>query len=300
MLNRRQPIRIAARSTDLAQCHARWVAQRLAELGRGSVLVEIATAGDPSSSGTWRGVGVFVTSVQAAVREGRADVAVRQFEELPATPADGLEVAAVPTRAAAHDVLLLKPGAYDPARAPLPLREGARIGTGAAHRASQLRALRPDLRVTAVGGEPVTRVAALRAGAEVVDGLVLAAIVVDRLGLDTAGLVRVDLEPAVLLPAPGQGALALEIRRGDPLAELLADLHDVGGFPAIAAERGLLALLESGRQPELAAYAVRSAGDHVLLEAALAGTRVRARAGSSDEAALRAYADLRRGWTQTP
>jgi hydroxymethylbilane synthase len=296
-VRRRSPIRIAARSTELAQRHARWVAERVAELGRDSVLVEIATAGDPSASGTWRGVGVYVTSVQAAVREGRADVAVRQFEELPATPADGLEVAAVPTRSAPHDVLLLRPGVFDPARTPLPLAADARIGTGAAHRASQLRALRPDLRVTAVGGEPITRVEALRAGEEVVDGLVLAAIVVDRLGIDIDGLVRVDLEPTVLLPAPGQGALALEIRRGDPLGELLGELHDVGGFPAIAAERGLLALLDGGRQPQLAAYAVRTAGGLLVLEATLAGTRVRARAGSSDEAAMRAYADLRRSWT---
>jgi hydroxymethylbilane synthase len=295
-LRRRSPIRIAARSTELAQRHARWVAERVAELGRESVLVEIATAGDPSASGTWRGVGVYVTSVQAAVREGRADVAVRQFEELPATPADGLEVAAVPTRSPAHDVLLLRPSVFDPARAPLPMVEGARIGTGAAHRASQLRTLRPDLRVTAVGGEPITRVAALRAGEEVVDGLVLAAIVVDRLALDIDGLVRVDLEPTVLLPAPGQGALALEIRRGDPLGELLGELHDVGGFPAIAAERSLLGLLDGGRQPQLAAYAIRAAGGHLVLEAALAGIRVRARAGSSDEAAMLAYADLRRSW----
>ena len=296
-MNRRSPIRIAARSTELAQRHARWVADRIAALGRTCVLVEIATAGDPNASGTWRGVGVYVTSVQSAVREGRADVAVRQFEELPATPADGLEVAAVPTRAAAHDVLLLRPGAFDPARAALPVAEGARIGTGAAHRASQLRTLRPDLRVTAVGGEPVTRVAALRAGEEVVDGLVLAALAVDRLNLDTDGLVRFDLEPAVLLPAPGQGALALEIRRGDPLGQLLAELHDVGGFPAIAAERALLALLDAGRQPELAAYAIRPAGGQVVLEAALAGMRVKARAGSSDEAAMRAYGELRRAWT---
>jgi hydroxymethylbilane synthase len=297
-LNPRSPIRIAARATPLAQRHAAWVAQRLAELGRGSVLVEIATAGDPSSSGTWRGVGVFVTSVQAAVRDGRADLAVRQFEELPAAPADGLEVAAVPTRAAAHDVLLLRPSAYDPGQGRLPVAEGARIGAGAAHRSSQLRALRPDLRVTAVGGEAVTRVAALRTGEEVVDGLVLAALVLERLDVDLTGLQRVDLDPAVLLPAPGQGALALEIRRGDPLGELVGLLHDGRGFPAIAAERGLLALLEAGLQPELAAYASRTANGQVVLEAALGGTRVRVRAGSSDDAAMGAYADLRRGWAR--
>jgi hydroxymethylbilane synthase len=299
-LNPRSPIRIAARATPLAQRHAAWVAQRLTELGRACVLVEIATAGDPSSSGTWRGAGVFVTSVQAAVREGRADLAVCKFEEVPAAPADGLEVAAVPIRAAAHDVLLLRPAAFDPAQERLPVAEGARIGAGAAHRSSQLRALRPDLRVTAVGGEAVTRVAALRAGQEVVEGLVLAAIVLERLNVDLTGLRRVDLDPAVLLPAPGQGALALEIRRGDPLGDLVGRLHDVRGFPAIAAERGLLALLEAGLQPELAAYASRSANGQVLLDAALGGNRVRVRAGSSEDAAMSAYADLRHGWVRKP
>jgi len=290
----RRPIRIAARSTELAQSHARWVAERLAELGRTSVLVEIAAVGDPTTTGTWRGAGVVVTSVQAAVRDGRADLAVRQFEELPATPADGLEVAAVPKRAAAHDVLLLQPEAVDDEVGRIPALHGARIAANALHRTTQLRALRPDLRLPAAHGDPAARIAALRAREHAIDGLIVAAVDLERLQLDVEGLRRVDLEPDLLLPAPGQGALALEIREGDPLAELLAELHDERGFAAVAAERGLLALLTAARQAELAAHAVRGEGGQVVLDAWLDGTRVRVRAWGGDDAALAAHAELLR------
>jgi hydroxymethylbilane synthase len=96
-------------------------------------------------------------------------------------------------------------------------------------RVAQLRALRPDLRPADIRGNVPTRVAKLRAGDY--DGLMLAAAGLDRLGLDLAGLQRVDLDPAVFLPAPAQGALALEIRRGDPLGDALTDLHDVPASP---------------------------------------------------------------------
>lgn len=293
-MNARRPIRIAARSTDLARGHARWVAERLAELGRTSVLVEIAAMGDPNASGTWRGAGVVVTSVQAAVRDGRADLAVRQFEELPATPADGLQVAAVPTRAAAHDVLLLRAAAYDAHAERLPAVPGARIAANAAHRVSQLQALRPDLQIVTARGDPATRVAALRVFDGGVDGLLVAAIELERLHLDLEGLYRIDLDPSLLVPAPGQGALALEIRHGDPLGDLLAELHDERDFSGIAAERALLALLRAGRQTELAAYAVRLNGGAVVLDAWLDGIRARVRASSSEDAAMQAYAELLR------
>jgi len=291
-VTRRHPIRIAARSNELARRQARWVAQRLTDLGRACTLVEVATMGDPDASGTWRGAGVLLTSPQAAVREDRADLAVRPFDELPATPADGLQLAAVPARAAAHDVLLLRPAAFDPAYGPLPAAAGARIGVNAPHRTSQLRALRPDLRMAAVHGDTATRVAALRAAGATLDGVLVSAVAVDGLDLDLEELQRVDLDPHAVVSAPGQGALALEIRRGDRLAELLQELHDERTFQAVAAERALLALLPAARQPELAAYAVRWPDGFLTLDAWFDGMRAHVRAGSSEDAAMRAYADL--------
>ena len=292
----RTTVRIATRASELALWQARWVASLLAAEGHASELVEITTVGDASSAPLRElGVGIFVKGVQDAVREGQADLAVHSFKDLPAAPAAGLEVAAVPPRAAAHDVLLLRPQAFDAANGALPAAAGARIGTGAVRRVAQLAALRPDLQPADIRGNVPTRVAKLRAGD--FDGLMLAAAGLDRLGLDLAGLHRVDLDPAVFLPAPAQGALALEIRRGDPLGDALTDLHDVPGFPTVAAERGLLALLDAGCQLALGAHAMRAGGD-VVLDAWFEGARAQGRHTSGEGAALFAFEGLNHGRRQ--
>jgi hydroxymethylbilane synthase len=288
----RSTIRIATRASALALWQARWVATRLAGAGHASELVEVTTTGDASSAPLRElGVGIFVKGVQEAVREGRADLAVHSFKDLPAAPADGLEIAAVPPRAAAHDVLLLRPSSVDAAQGALPVAEGARIGTGAVRRVAQLAALRPDLRPAEVRGNVPTRVAKLRAGDY--DGLMLAAAGLDRLELDLSGLHRVDLDPAVFLPAPAQGALALEIRRGDPLGDALTDLHDVPGYPPVAAERGLLGLLDAGCQLALGAHA-RRVGPEIVLDAWFEGRRVQGRHPTGEGAAMFAFDDLGR------
>jgi len=287
------PVRIATRASELALWQARWVAARLAELGHASELVEVTTVGDASAAPVRElGVGVFVKGVQDAVRDGRADLAVHSFKDLPAAPMPGLEVAAVPPRAATHDVLLLRPEAYDHAGGPLPATAGARVGTGAVRRIAQLAALRPDLRPAEIRGNVPTRVARLRAGA--FDGIMVAAAGLDRLGLDLDGLVRVDLDPVVFLPAPAQGALALEIRRGDALGDLLTDLHDVRGFAPVAAERGLLALLDAGCQLALGAHARRADDGAIVLDAWFDGRRATARHALPEAAALHAYDALGR------
>lgn len=287
-------VRIATRASDLALWQARWVAGRLERLGHRVELVEVTTVGDASTAPLAElGVGVFVKGVQEAVREGRADLAVHSFKDLPAAPADGLELAAVPERAAAHDVLLLRPAAHDPAAGPLGAAAGTRIGTGAVRRTAQLAAVRPDLRAVALRGNVPTRVARLRAG-DAFDGLLLAAAGLDRLGLDLAGLVRIDLDPTAWLPAPAQGALALEVRRGDPLGDALTDLHDVRGFGPIAAERGLLTLLDAGCQLALGAHAVREAGGAIVLDAWFEGVRVHARHALAEGAAMLAHEALGR------
>jgi hydroxymethylbilane synthase len=289
-----RPIRIATRASDLALWQARWVAARLAELGHDSELVEVVTVGDRSTAPVRElGVGVFVKAVQEAVREGHADLAVHSFKDLPSAPAEGLEVAAVPVRAAAHDVLLLRPAAFDADAGPLPAAPGARIGTGAVRRVAQLGVLRPDLVAAEVRGNVPTRVEKLRVG-DAYDGLVLAAAGLDRLGLDLGDLRRTDLDPGSFLPAPAQGALALEIRRGDPLGDLLTDVHDVRGYPMVAAERGLMAMLDAGCQLALGAHATRAADGQVALDAWFEGVRAGGRHGSAEGAAALAFEALGR------
>lgn len=293
-------VRIATRASDLALWQARWVAERLRALGVDPRLVEVTTAGDASTAPVAElGIGVFVKAVQEAVLDGRADLAVHSFKDLPAAPAGGLELAAVPERAAAHDVLLLRPPAHDPDGGILRAAAGARIGTGAVRRVAQLAALRPDLPPVPLRGNVPTRVARLRAG-DAFDGLLLAAAGLDRLGLDLTGLVRVDLDPVAWLPAPAQGALALEIRRGDPLGDVLTDVHDVRGFAPIAAERGLLALLDAGCQLALGAHAVREPGGAVVLEAWFEGRRTRGRHPSPEGAAQLAFEGLDRPRSERP
>lgn len=298
-MNRPERVRIATRASDLALWQARWVAARLEGLGLATELVEVVTAGDRSAAPLRElGVGVFVKAVQEAVREGRADLAVHSFKDLPSAPADGLEVAAVPTRAAVHDVLLVRPEAHDPDGGLLPLAAGARVGTGAVRRQAQLRALRPDVVAEGLRGNVPTRVAAAVEGAardgRPLDAVLLAAAGLDRLGLDPSGLVRVDLDPTAFLPAPAQGALALEIRRGDALGDALTDLHDVAGFPAVAAERGLMAVLDAGCQLALGAHARREGDGAVALAAWYEGARVDVRHRLAEGAALLAFEALGR------
>jgi hydroxymethylbilane synthase len=298
-MTRPTTIRIATRASDLALWQAHWVAARLERLGHATELVLVRTDGDQSSAPIAQlGVGVFVTAVQSAVRDGRADLAVHSYKDLPAAPAAGLEVAAVPERAAVHDVLLVHPDAHDPGAGTLPLAAGARVGTGAARRQAQLRALRPDLVPVGLRGNVPTRAAAARSGTSregaPLEAVVLAAAGLDRLALDLDGLVRVDLDPDVFLPAPAQGALALEIRRGDPLGDVLTDLHDVRGYPQVAAERGLMGVLDAGCQLALGAYARRAADGDVALAAWYEGARVDVCHRAAEGAALLAFEALGR------
>ncbi len=246
-------VRIATRASALARWQAEYVQARLAALGVASSLVPIETDADRSSAPIAElGVGVFTKAIQEAVLSGRADVAVHSFKDLPSAFVPGLELAAVPPRAASHDVLLIRSG-FDADAGTIPLALGARVGTGAARRQAQLTHVRPDLEVAPLRGNVPTRIAKLRAGEH--DAIVLAAAGLERLALDVGGLERVDLDTDVMVPAPAQGALALEIRRGDELGDVLTDLHDVAGYPRVAAERGLMTMLAAGCQLALGAHA---------------------------------------------
>jgi len=290
-------VRIATRKSDLALWQASWVRDKLAALGVRSAFVLIETQGDRTQgAGTpfhlMSGQGFFTKAVQDAVVEGRADLAVHSHKDLPSAGVAGLEIAAVTEREDPRDVLLVRPDTFDASAAPLPLRQRTRVGTSAARRQAQLKHLRPDLGVAELRGNVPTRVQKLRDGHY--DAVVLAAAGLARLGLDLAGLEVVPLEPHLFVPAPAQGVLALEVRRGDyQLASLLTDLHDVEAYKAVAAERGLMGMLQGGCQLALGAHATLKGGQ-VELTAWYEGRRVTVSHPSSEGAAYLAYEALGR------
>ncbi len=285
-------VRIATRASDLARWQAHYVAARLEALNLRSELVLVETSGDRSDAPIPQlGVGVFTKAVQDALLRGDADVAVHSYKDLPSLGVPSLELAAVPPRGPSHEVLLLHPDRHDPEAGPLPLARGATVGTSAVRRQALLNALRPDLRPLPLRGNVPRRVERLRS--RDLDAIVVAAAGLDRLLLELDGLIRVDLDPEVFVPAPAQGALALEVRRGDPLADRITDLHDVPGFPPVAAERGLLGQLQAGCQLALGAHAWRD-GATLAMVAWFEGQSVRLRHPEPEGLAMLAFEALGR------
>jgi len=275
-------LRLATRGSALAWTQSGLVADALRALGHEVELVRITTHGDVSDAplASLGGAGVFVGAVRAAVSAGDADLAVHSFKDLPTAPAEGLVLAAVPAREDVADALCARDGlALDQ------LPAGARVGTGSPRRAAQLLARRSDLEVLAIRGNVETRLR--RAGTDL-DAVVLAAAGLNRLGL--GGAITERLSPDAFLPAPAQGALAVECRSDAP-AQLRAALASLDHTPtrlAALAEREVLARLEAGCAAPVAAYATVGDGRLRLTASvvALDGSRqVRASGeGAADEA----------------
>ena len=223
-------------------------------------LVVVDTTGDRRTDApVWEigGQGVFVKEVQAAVLEGRADAAVHSAKDLPSQPAEGLTIAAVAPRADPRDVLVgarLKD-----------LEPGAPIATGSVRRRAQLAWLRPDLTFLSLRGNIATRLGRIPPGGAVV----MAAAALDRLGLQP-DVVDV-LEPSVMLPQVGQGAIAVECRTGDAATlERLGPAGDGPASTALAAERGFLARLGGSCDLPVGAYATLLADGHLHVDGLLA------------------------------
>ncbi|HEY8602369.1 MAG TPA: hydroxymethylbilane synthase [Thermomicrobiales bacterium] len=206
--------------------------------------------------------GLFVAEIEAALRDRRIDLAVHSAKDLPSTLPTDMTVAAWTTRADPRDVLVSRVGPL----ADLP--HGARIGTSSPRRACQLRALRPDLLISDIRGNVDTRLRKLAEGNY--DAIVLAAAGLDRLGLST--VITAPFEPNEMLPAVGQGVLAIETRADDPfMAQLLAPLADPATTQAVRAERAFLAAVEGGCSAAVAAYAVALDGGGLSLSGLIGG-----------------------------
>jgi hydroxymethylbilane synthase len=255
------PLRLGTRGSVLARTQSQAVADAItAATGTPVELVHIVTEGDRSSEAIARlgGTGVFVAAIRRALLEGSVDLAVHSYKDLPTAAEAGLIIAAVPGRADPRDALVARDG--------LTLGElppGSRIGTGAPRRVAQLRALGLGLDVVPIRGNVDTRLARVAGqGGENAD---LDAVVLARAGLARLG--RLDaitetLDPLQVLPAPAQGALAVECRTSDARTrELLGRLEDSSARACVVAERSTLAALEAGCSAPVAAYAEVAEGE---------------------------------------
>ena len=183
--------------------------------------------------------------MQAALIDNRVDLAVHSLKDLPTTPVARLTIGAIAQRADPTDALITKAASL----AALP--RGARIGTGSLRRKAQLLAIRDDLEILGIRGNVDTRLKKLDAGQY--EAIVLATAGLTRLGLE--GRITETLSAPRMLPAPGQGALALECRSNDgPTLEVLGQLHDAAAAAGVEAERVLLAFLEGGCSAPIAAW----------------------------------------------
>ncbi|WP_374454633.1 hydroxymethylbilane synthase [Nocardioides sp.] len=250
------PLRLGTRASALATTQSGHVAEMIRErLGREVELVEVSTEGDRSAAplASLGGTGVFVSALRDALLDGRVDVAVHSLKDIPTTPAEGIALAAVPTREDPRDVVVARDGLT---LGELPV--GSRLGTGSPRRVSQLAALGLGLELQGIRGNVDTRIRKVREGE--VDAIVLARAGLSRLGrLDEVTEV---LDPIQMLPAPGQGALAIECRSDDAeLVAALAQLDDTATRAAVTAERAVLAALEAGCSAPLGALAEVVEGD---------------------------------------
>ena len=256
-------------------------------------IITVRTSGDAASEAPLQslGRGIFVKEIERGLLEGTLDMAVHSLKDMPTNLPEALIIGAVCTRLDARDVLVNRWGC---SLEELP--SGARIGTSSPRRAAQLKSLRPDVKVLPIRGNVDTRLRKAR-GADY-DGAVLAAAGLIRMGLDSE--VAQYLSPEDFVPAPGQGALAVEVRRDDHwLMELLAAIDDATTKRAVTAERAFLEILGGGCQVPVGAYA-RSDGDTLELTAFLSSpdgsevykTKARGRAGNPHEVALDAYQRL--------
>ncbi|WP_433387956.1 hydroxymethylbilane synthase [Micromonospora sp. KLBMP9576] len=251
------PLRLGTRGSKLAMAQSGHVAEALtAATGRPVELVEVVTAGDRSSAPVHRlGVGVFVSALRDALTAGTIDFAVHSYKDLPTAPAPGLHVAAVPVRQDPRDALVARDG-----RTLTELPAGATVGTGALRRIAQLHALGMQLEVTPIRGNVDSRLARVLGPEADLDAVVLARAGLARIG--RADVITETLDPMLMLPAPAQGALAVECRADDlDLVELLAVLDHAPSHAAVTAERALLATLEAGCSAPVAAYAVIAEGE---------------------------------------
>jgi hydroxymethylbilane synthase len=247
---------IGSRGSALALSQTGWVRdQIISRMPAGSAALPpikvIRTSADKDTKTSIRAgsnVGVFVRELEEALLAGEIDLAIHSMKDLPGRIRDGLEIAAIPVREDARDALVTTTKATCIRELP----PAAIVGTGSVRRQAQLLGMRPDLRVLDTRGNVDTRLRKLEGGGY--DALILACAGLNRLGLQSR--ISAKLEPSEMLSAPGQGALALEMRKGDKRAAFIkAAIHDRTAAIEVTAERAFLRRAGGGCNSPVAAYA---------------------------------------------
>ncbi len=245
-------LKLGTRGSKLARWQAEWVKAELARHGTAAELVIITTQGDADVDRPLHqleGKGFFTKEIEDALLDGRIDAAVHSLKDLPTKLPPGLALGAVPQRADPAEVLVTR---FADIVSIAGLGPGIRIGTSSLRRMAQIRYLRPDLEVVPLRGNVPTRVQNVKDGRDGLDAALLAAAGLERLEL--GGQIAARLDPLEVMPAPGQGALGLEVRSDDGRARAaLAPLEHAASARQVVAERSVLAALEGGCQAPVAA-----------------------------------------------
>ena len=283
--------RIGTRGSKLALWQARHVADALksAYPELEAEICVIRTTGDKAFDAPLSkigGKGLFTKELEAALAEGRVDCCVHSMKDVPTDLPEGLAIAATLARADARDCLVASAGATLAT-----LAAGARVGTGSLRRRAQLRSIRPDLEYCELRGNIDTRIGKVECGE--LDAAVLAVAGIERMGW--TGHIAEYIDPLVLVPAPAQGAIGIEVRDDDERTRAYCDaLNDCETFACVSAERHVMRMLEGGCQVPIGAWARFEEGEIVLdalVCSAHASHVLRAHA-SGDDAAQRAVDEL--------
>jgi hydroxymethylbilane synthase len=257
---------IGSRGSALALAQTEWIRNRILDrFPDAEVSVKIIkTSADKDPTASIRSgsaIGVFVREIEQALLNREIDLAVHSMKDLPTQMPDGLKIAAVPEREDAHDAMI-----SEKAKNLFGLPPNSRIGTGSVRRQSQILALRPDLKVADVRGNIDTRLNKLESGSY--DALILACAGLNRLGLQNKITDILDFKD--MLPAPGQGALAIQIRKDDWRVEpFAAALNHGPSYAAVFSERAFLHQMGGGCNVPVAAYA-RKMNNSILIEGMVA------------------------------
>lgn len=252
-------LRVGTRGSDLALRQTRWVCDLVRAVHTGMEFEEVVikTHGDIATGQPLDAdfpVGGFVSAIEQALLDGGIDFAVHSYKDLPTAETPGLMIAAVPTREVPHDVLVTR----DPVDLSN-LPRGMTLGTSSPRRAAQFRRL-ADVRIVPIRGNVPSRIAQVGRGG--LDGVVLAAVGLKRLGLHPPNVI--DLPVDRFLPAPAQGALAVQVRDGDATNALLLSIEDEPSRRRVEAERSFLRHLQAGCLTPVGALATASAGTITL------------------------------------
>jgi hydroxymethylbilane synthase len=277
MTSASQKLRLGTRNSALARWQAEWVAAELQKRGVEVELIPIITQGDVKTGplGQIGGQGLFTKELQRALLDERIDLAVHSCKDLPTDPVEGLTIAVVPERESTHDVLV-----STVAQNIESLPTSARIGTGSLRRKAQLLHLRPDFVVEDIRGNVETRLRKLDEGQ--FDAIILAEAGLKRLGF--AARISAVIPWQTMLPAIGQGALAIETRANDEnVCRVLAPLDQAASHQAVLAERTLLSHLRAGCLAPVGAWA-RFEKSQLLLDAVVLSADGSRRLSAADSA----------------